>query len=270
MLHIHIGIDPIIAQFGPFALRWYSLAILVAIVIAVLVIRREFQRKGLPLAQYDTMVFWVVAGGIIGARLFFVLDHLGYMLDHPAEILAFTEGGLAIYGAVFGGFVATAIVCRALRYPFLPVIDAIAPGLLLAQAFGRFGCIVNGDAWGAPTSSPFAFIYTNPHAMLPPELLGVPTHPYPVYDMALNLAVFAVVWRLRRRDLPAGTVFAVFAALYAAGRFGISYVRQETVWFWGLQEAQVIALLALVASLAALAALARRSAATATEPRLGR
>mgnify|MGYP001024567823 CR=1 FL=1 len=249
MFHITIGIDPVIAHLGPLALRWYSLAILMAIVIAVVVTKREFQRKGLPLDRYDSLVLWTVAGGILGARLFHVLDRPGWYLANPQQILAFDQGGLAIYGAVAGGFLTVAVLSRYYEIPFLPMIDAIAPGLLLAQAFGRFGCIVNGDAWGAPTSSPFAFVYTNPNAFLPHDLLGVPTHPYPVYDMALNLLVFAVIWRLRSHHLPAGVLFATFVAIYAPGRLLISFVRQERIWFWGLQEAQVIALVAGVVAI---------------------
>jgi len=263
MIRIPIGIDPVIFHLGPLALRWYSLAILVAIAIAVTVTRHEFRRNGLPLQRFDTFVFWTVAGGILGARFFFVIDHIGMILRRPAEALAFQDGGLAIYGAVFGGFVAVTILCHVYRYPLRSVIDAIAPGLLLGQAFGRFGCIVNGDAWGAAsTHAPLAFVYSNPHAMIPPALLGVPTHPYPLYDMALNLLVFAVIWSLRKRELPAGALFAIFAVLYAPGRFLITYVRQERIWFWGLQEAQVIAMIGFIVGAAALVWLLRRRPAT--------
>lgn len=266
MLRIPIGLDPVIVHLGPLALRWYSLAIIVAIIVAVVVIRREFVRRGLPLDRYDTLVFGTVAAGILGARLFHVLDYPDRFASNPAKILAFQEGGLAIYGAVAGGFVAVAILSRIYQYPFLPVIDAIAPGLLLAQAVGRIGCIVNGDAWGGPTGGPIAFVYTNSHAFLPSDLLNVPTHPYPLYDMVLNLAVFAVIWQLRKRPLPAGSLFFIFAALYAPGRFLITYVRQERIWFWGLQEAQVIALVGFVAAAAVLVWLLRRRPAAALTP----
>jgi phosphatidylglycerol:prolipoprotein diacylglycerol transferase len=153
---------------------------------------------------------------------------------------------------VIGGFAAVGLLSRIYRFPFLPVIDAIAPGLVLAQAIGRLGCIVTGDAWGAPTSSPMAFIYTNSDAMLPQNLLVVPTHPYPLYDMAINLLVFVAIWHLRTRRLPDGMLFAAFVALYAPGRFLVSFVREERIWVWGLQEAQIIALIALTGALLAL------------------
>lgn len=253
MLHIEIGIAPVIAQIGPLTLRWYGLAIMVSIIIAVVITRRELLRRGIYPSNYDILVFWTVLGGILGARLFHVFDYPERFIENPMKIFAFQEGGLAIYGAVTGGFLSVAILSRVFQLPFLQLVDSIAPGLVLAQAFGRLGCIVNGDAWGAPTSSPFAFVYTNPKALLPRDLLNVPTHPYPVYDMALNITIFVVLWQLRKRQLPPGALFATFVALYAAGRFVISFVRQERIWFWGLQEAQVVAIVALLAAVVTLA-----------------
>lgn len=236
MLRISIGIDPVVAHLGPFMLRWYSLAVTTAIAVAAVVTYREFLRKGLPIAGFDALLLWTVVGGIAGARLFHVLDHPERFLGDPPRILAVQEGGLAIYGAVVGGLVALLLASRRPGYAFLPLIDAAVPGLLLAQAIGRIGCLVNGDAWGAPTTGPLALVYTSPRAFLPPDLLGVPTHPYPIYDMALNLAVFAGVWRLRRCGLPDGALFALFTVLCASVRFVISFVRQERIWLWGCRR----------------------------------
>ncbi len=258
MFRTTIGIEPVIAQLGPFQLAWHGVASLIAIIIGLVIVHHEFKRRGLSFQHWDSIIFSTLVGGIIGARLFYVIDHADYYIDHPLEALAIQEGGLAIYGAVFGGFVAAFIATRFFRFSFSHLLDAAAPAVLIGQAIGRIGCAINGDAWGAPTSSPFAFIYTNPHALLPNELLGIPTHPYPVYDMVLNLVVFAIIWPLRRRNLPSGALFAITAALYAVGRFAISYTRQEQVWFLGLQEAQVFSLVVLIASAVALIWLFRR------------
>ena len=258
MFHITIGIEPVIAQLSPFQLAWHGVASLIAIFVGLALLHREYRQRRLSFQNWDMIAFSTLVGGIIGARLFFLIDHADYYVDHPLETLAFQEGGLAIYGAVFGGFVTAFIATRLFKTSFSQLLDAVVPGLLIAQAIGRIGCAINGDAWGAPTSSPFAFIYTNPHALLPHELLGVPTHPYPVYDMAVNLIVLAIIWPLRRRSLPSGALFAIAAALYAVGRFAISFTRQERVWFLGLQEAQVFSLVVLIASGVALIWLYRR------------
>ena len=258
MVEIKIGIDPNLLKIGPYVLSWHGILTVIAIIVGVWITRIGIRERKLDLPKLEPFTYWTIAGGIIGARVFYVFDHIGHFLDNPLEILAFSEGGLAVYGAVIGGFVTVAILCVVYRYPFGKMIDAVAPGLAVAQAIGRIGCAINGDAWGAPTDGPFAFIYTNPDAIIPNRLLGVPTHPYPIYDMIMNLAIVAIIWPLRKKRLPDGSIFAIFSLLYAASRFIISYVREERVWFWGLQEAQVVAIIMLVASIVALAWLSRQ------------
>ena len=251
-MRIHINIDPVLFTLFGIEFRWYSLAIMLAIVVAVWFIGREFRRKGIDDTEYGNVALIAIVSGILGARLFHIIDDLGSYLSEPARILDFQSGGLAIYGAVIGGFIGVAIGCRIYGLPLLRVIDAVAPGLVLAQGIGRLGCIVNGDAWGARTESPFAFIYTNPDSFIPNRLLNVPTHPYPVYDMAMNFAIFGLLMWLRKKSLPDGALFATFVAVYAFGRFFITWVREERVWFWGLQEAQVISIVAVIAAVGAL------------------
>lgn len=257
-LNINIAIDPVIFGFGMFHFRWYTLAIMIAIGVALWFTVREFRRKGIDDSNFGNIAIWTIASGVVGARLFHILDRLGFYLDNPGQILDFMSGGLAIYGAVLGGFVGLMIAARIYNVPFLRSIDAIAPGLVLGQGIGRFGCIANGDAWGAPTDSPLSFTYTNPDSFIPNRLLGVATHPYPLYDMALNFAIFGLLLWLRKERLPNGALFAIFVMTYAVGRFFISFVREERVWFWGLQEAQVIAVAALASAVVALVYLLRR------------
>jgi phosphatidylglycerol:prolipoprotein diacylglycerol transferase len=252
LLEFTISMDPEMFSLGPVEVTWHGFFSMLAIVVAVALVHREFRRRGMSMARFDALALWTIAGGILGARLFYVFDHLSTFTDDPLEFFAFADGGLAVYGAVVGGFFTVALLCYFYHYPFRTMIDAIAPGLVLAQGIGRLGCAINGDAWGEATDAPFAFVYTNPDAIIPNRLLGVPTHPYPIYDLALNLTIFAVVWRLRSRRLPPGALFALYAVLYAVGRFVISYMREEQVWFWGLQQAQVVAIATFVVALAAL------------------
>lgn len=268
MNRITIALDPVLVQLGPFPVRWYSLMIAVAIAVALTLASREARRKGLHPDIIPSLAIWAIGGGIVGARAFHVIDRFDEYRRNPAAILAIAQGGLAIFGAVFGGAVATWLFARRQGVSFAVLADTIAPGLVLGQAIGRLGCVVNGDAWGAPTGLPWGFVYTNPRAFIPTELLGVPTHPYPLYDLLLNLGIFAILWRYRTRLRQDGALFLIYLALYAIGRFGLTVVRQERIWFWGLQEAQVLALGALAVALALLARLALRQRASASAPPL--
>jgi phosphatidylglycerol:prolipoprotein diacylglycerol transferase len=136
--------------------------------------------------------------------------------------------------------------------------------MLVGQAIGRLGCLCNGDAWGADaTGCPFclAIRYTNQNDLLPADLKGVPTYAYPVYEIAAEVLLLLGLWLLRDRlrDRP-GLGFLIAAVGYAVIRFGLTFLRQEPVLIWGLQEAQLIALATGLLALTVLVArLARRA-----------
>lgn len=247
---IVININPVLLKIGHFELHWYSLAVVVAILAAVLISARAIKKKGIPLEEFHAGILWVILGGIIGARIFHVIDHWGHYMSNPALIPGFS--GLSIYGALAGGAVATIIYTRIRRISLARVADALVPGLLVGQMIGRLGCIINGDAYGGITGLPWAFIYTHPNAMIPSDLYGLPTHPYPVYEILWNGMALLFIWQLGRRFNKDGVVFLSYLSIYSAGRFILSFVRQENIWLWGLQQAQVIALLVAVTSLAAI------------------
>ncbi len=242
-MQIEIGFDPIIAQLGPFQLGWHGVFTALAVAVAVWLGRRLVERWGLPGERIGGVVTWAVIGGLVGARLFFVLDHWPALLAHPLDALAVWEGGIAVYGAFLGGIAAGGLAAWRAGLPIWPLLDAAAPAMLVGQAIGRLGCLSNGDAWGAPCAGPLCVVYTHPHDLLPPALLGVPTHPYPLYEIGAALLLLAGLWLARRRLAAPGTTFLVAALGYAAIRFGLSFFRQEALVLWGLQQAQVVALL---------------------------
>lgn len=182
------------------------------------------------------------------------------------RLFALWQGGLAIWGALAGGGLAAVIFAKVKQIPFGRLADALVPGLLAAQIIGRFACIIDGDAVGGATTLPWGFTYINPGAMVPPGLLGVPVHPYPVYDQLWNLLGLAIALKLRHYLKTDGLLFLSYLSIYAVGRFVLTFVRQERVWFWGLQEAQVTAIAILVISMAAFIYLRRKSKVNITTP----
>lgn len=258
-------IDPFIVSFGHYALRWYSLIVLVAIIAGIWVSEREAQRKGLGRnALYDLSI-WLVMGGIVGARIFHVIDHWSHeFAAKPMRVLYVWEGGLAIWGAVVAGLVVLAVYAWRKQESLPRLLDTLAPGMVLAQGIGRAACLITGDAMGQPTSGPFGIAYTSPHAMVP--RLGVYYTPTPAYEMGMNLAIFALLWSLRKRNLPDGALFLIYLVLYAAGRFVITAWSSYQTVALGLNQAQIISLVALTVGAPLLVYLFHRQAKVQTVP----
>lgn len=244
---ITIGIDPVIVQVGQFAIRWYSVMIVAAIVVGAFVGLQETRRKGIPDDDVFSVLTWGIVGGIIGARLLHVIDKLDYYLQHPLSILAFQEGGLAIMGAIGGGLVASLLYARFHTLPFRKLADAAAIGMILGQAVGRVGCMINADVVGKPTDLPWGVAYTHPNSLTPE--LGVPLHPAAAYELVWDLVVFGVLWSIRRRKMADGTIFVLYGGLYSLGRFFITFFRVDQPVWLGLSQAQVLSLLTIVVML---------------------
>jgi phosphatidylglycerol:prolipoprotein diacylglycerol transferase len=241
---ITVNIDPVAVSLGHFAVRWYGLIVALAIVTGVAVSRRHAARRGLREDDLVDAVAWVVLAGLIGARLFHVVDHWDHeYAANPARAFYIWEGGLAIWGAVVGGLAALWIFARRRRLDFGVLVDVAAPGLVLAQAIGRLACLITGDAMGTVTTGPIGVAYVHPGAMVPD--LGAFYVPTPLYEMIWNLAIFAILITLPIRERKAGTLFLVYLMLYAAGRFVISIWSGYREIGFGLNQAQILSLAAL-------------------------
>lgn len=256
---IVINIDPTILRLGHFMLNWYGIIVVLAILAATGIAIREGKRKGISSEDIISLVPWLVLGGLIGARLFHVIDRWDYYAGNSLQIFALWQGGLAIWGALAGGGIAAIIFTRLKRLSFGCLTDTLVPGLLVGQIIGRFACIIDGDAVGGATTLPWGFTYINPGAMVPAGLLGVPVHPYPVYDQLWNLAGLVIALKLRRYLKTDGLLFLSYLSIYAVGRLIFTFVRQEKIWFWGLQEAQVVAIAGLAISVATFVYLWRKT-----------
>ncbi len=253
-----ISLDPIIFTIGHFAVRWYSLILVSAVAVGTWLTAREAGRRGFREDDIYDAALWILAGGLIGARLFHVLDHWSHEYStNLVRALYIWEGGLAIWGAVVGGLIAAGIVAWRRGWNFPRLLDAGAPGLVLAQAIGRIACVITGDAMGKPTTGPFGFAYTSSNALVP--RLGVYYTPMPVYELFTNLAIFALLWRLRKRSWPDGRLFLIYLALYSVERFFLAFTSSYQILAFGLTQSQVIAVFGFIIGCGLLAWLSLRS-----------
>ncbi len=253
---ITINIDPVLLRIGHFAIRWYGVMIALGVLAALQVALSEARRKGIPEDHIYSGSAWAILGGLLGARLFHVVDNWSYYATRPGEILTLQQSGLAVYGAIFGGVIAVLVFAIWRRLSFWRLADTAAFGVPLGQAIGRVGCLINGCNYGLPTTLPWGVVWTSPEAMVPAT--GVAYHPAQAYDLLWALAVFGLLWGLRARFRVDGQAFLAYIALYSAGRFWISFLREDNLVLLGLRQAQAIALLSLVVAVPLIIWLNRR------------
>lgn len=252
-----ISVDPIIFTIGSLVFRWYSTILLTAIAIGMWLTAREWEQRGFKKDDIYEIAVYIIAGGIIGARLFHVMDHWSHeFASDPIRALYVWEGGLAIWGAMIGGLTTAGIICWKRGWRFPALLDAVAPGLVLAQAIGRIACVITGDAMGKPTSGPFGFAYTSPNALVPQ--LGVYYTPMPVYEIIVNLVIFSILWQLRKRNWTNGRLFLVYLMLYSTERFFLAFTSSYRIVAFGLTQSQIVAVFGLAIGLSLLAWMSRK------------
>jgi prolipoprotein diacylglyceryl transferase len=224
-------------ELGPLPIRAYALCIVAGIIAAVLLTERRWVARGGASGDVLDIAVWAVPFGIVGGRLYHVISsprpYFGEGGD-PMRAFAIWEGGLGIWGAIALGGVGAWIACRRRGIPLPAFADALAPGLLVAQAIGRLGNWFNNELFGGPTDLPWRlriYQWEGGRAALGPD--GEPIvagyfHPTFLYELLWNLAAAAfVVWADRRFRLGHGRAFALYVASYCAGRLWIELLRTD-------------------------------------------
>ena len=250
--------SPSISYFdvGPLRIHFYAVFILIGIAAAILIGNRRLVARGAQSWVVLDIALWTVPFGIIGARLFHVLTHFTDYFGpgkSPMDIFAVWNGGLAIYGAlILGGFGAF-VGCQQAGIKFLSFVDAMAPGVLLAQAIGRWGNYFNQELFGKPTDLPWALEIDRPNSAIP---TGLPTsavfHPTFAYEMLWSLVGVALLLILEKRmDLRWGRLFAMYLTYYSIGRFWIEGLRIDpSDIYFGLRTNQWSAVLTALVGVA--------------------
>ena len=228
---------------------WHTIASMAAIIVAVVLAARGARQKGISPNEIYSLTPWLLIGGIVGARMFHVVDHWNYYAGNPSQIIMIQEGGSAIWGALVGGLIAIVAYVKMRHLQLGRFFDTLVPALLIGQIIGRIGCAINRDAWGGPTNLPWGFIYINSGASIPWNLIGIPTHPYPVYEMIWNGLVLLLLIKIHSRFKMDELMFFSYLLLYSMGRLILTLVRQENVLFWGLQEAQVVGVMVIIGAI---------------------
>ena len=207
---------PTFFHIGNFEVTSFGVMVAVGALVGLWVFGRELARSGLPASASDSAMAGVF-GGLVGAKLLWVAEHLG---DEPFRDLLLSRGGMSWFGGLVGGVGTALIVMRRRRLPIVVTLAAATPALAIGHAIGRIGCFLVGDDYGKPSDLPWAVAF--PRGLPPTD---VPVQPTQLYEM---FALFIVAWlliRWRRRGVADGVVLGRYLILAGSIRFAIEFIR---------------------------------------------
>jgi phosphatidylglycerol:prolipoprotein diacylglycerol transferase len=239
---------PVLFKIGPLTL--YSLGLLWALAafVAAWILRLELKRYGYNPELAASIVLAGAIAGLIGARFLFILEEWDSFKHAPASFLV-TGAGFSWYGGLLGGGLAASWVFKRHRVPLPKAADISAPALTLGYGIGRIGCFLAGDAtWGKVTDVPWAMAFPNAVAGWIDPVTGAPyppgvkVHPTQLYELIQSLFVFGILWTLRKKPYPDGTIFSLYLVLAGSMRFIVEFWRANPVVGLGMTEYQWISL----------------------------
>lgn len=231
-----------------FNVYYYSLCILLGVIVAYILITREGKKQGLPKEFISDLIFYTLIIGILGARVYYCVFNLDYYLANPSEILKIYNGGLAIHGGVIAGLIFVYFYTKKKNVSFIKILDIVAPAVIIAQSFGRWGNFFNQEAHGGITT------YQNLKNMHIPEFIingmhieGKYYYPTFFFESIWCLIGFIILMIARKnKNLRKGFQIGFYFIWYGVGRFFIEAFRTDSLMFFGLKIAQIVSLIGII------------------------
>jgi phosphatidylglycerol---prolipoprotein diacylglyceryl transferase len=241
---------------GPLTLGTYGIMVATGLICAFFVIRADLRRRGYG-AEAENIIGTTGLAGLVGARLYHLLESPAEFFAHPLPLL-FSTMGFAWFGALIGGFVALVFLARNYKMKVLLMLDIASPAAAIGYGIGRIGCLISGDGdYGTPTSLPWGMSF--PNGLVPTTER---VHPTPVYEFLGAMLIGYILWRIGARAVggmrPAGEIFAFYLILTGVARFLVELIRINPRSFFGLTNAQAASLASILAGSILLLTLLRR------------
>jgi phosphatidylglycerol---prolipoprotein diacylglyceryl transferase len=215
-------IDPVLFRLGPLQVRWYGLMYLLGFTATWLLVRHQIRKFGLDRLgrHFENLNFVLILGLVLGARLGYVLFYNpGYYLAHPLEALATWQGGMSFHGGLLGLVLGGYLYCRAKGLDFWQTADVYTVTAPVGLALGRLGNFINGELYGRVTDVPWAMVF--------PDGGPLPRHPSQLYEALLEgVLLFVILWRLKEKRWPAGSMLALFLVFYGVFRWVVEFFRE--------------------------------------------
>lgn len=247
---------PELLRLGPFVISSYGFMMVMAFVVSYFFIQRDGTARGWEPELAQDMVFWGAIGGVLGAKVYYLIENIGrgaganlgglwdvvsgvFTLDLGliAEGIRNFGAGLVFFGGLMGGMLAVTLLLRKRGIDWLTTADLLAPYLIMGYAIGRIGCFLVGDDYGIPSDLPWAMAFPEG---LPPTFVTV--HPTQLYEIVLGLSIFGLLYRLRNRLVVPGQMFGIYLILAGTERFLIEFIRNNREYLFGFTGAQFIGL----------------------------
>ncbi|MGL5330735.1 MAG: prolipoprotein diacylglyceryl transferase [Peptostreptococcaceae bacterium] len=219
---------------------WYGILMATGMLLGTFIALKEAERVGIEEDDVLNLAIFAIPAGVLGARLYYVIFNWGFYSQNPSQILNFRGGGMAIHGALIGGVLAGIIYTRIKKINFFKMADIALIGMPLAQAIGRWGNFINGEAHGGPTDLPWGIMVS-----------GEKVHPTFLYESIWNFGVFIFLWMFRKKKKYEGQIAIYYMILYSAGRFFVEGMRTDSLMLGPLRMAQVISLVGVVGGIIA-------------------
>ena len=245
------NINPVLFQIGIFQIRYYSVLILIAIAITILMIIKEGKRFNYSKDDIFDIAFWTIIFAILGARLYYVIFNFSLYKGDITSIFKIWEGGLAIHGGIICGMIAIYVVTKKKKFDFIRILDMIAVPMLLAQAIGRWGNFFNSEAHGAVTTLEHLQSLHIPNFIINgmniDGLYYVPTFLYESLWCLLGFIFLLIIRRLK--FIKKGFPTAIYFIWYGIGRFFIESLRTDSLMLGNFKAAQIISIIMIATGL---------------------
>lgn len=238
--------NPEMFRIGDISIRWYSVLILVGIILAFILADRESKKFDLPKDFIFDLGFWVVIFGIIGARLYYVVFNFSLYKDNILTVFQVWNGGLAIHGGILGGLITILVYCKLKKVNPFRITDIVVPSLIIAQAIGRWGNFFNSEAHGpATTLANLENLHIPNFIIEGMQINGIYYHPTFLYESLWCILGFIVLLLVRRyyRYLKCGQLTCVYMMWYSVGRIFIESLRTDSLMLGSFKVAQLISII---------------------------
>lgn len=245
-----LTINPVAFNLGNLSVKWYGVIMALAIILAVSMAIIEGRKRQIESDDFVDLLLWAVPLGYVGARIYYVIFEWQYYAQHPDQIIAIWNGGIAIYGGLLAGLVVLLIFCYKKMLPPFLMLDIITPGVMAAQILGRWGNFINQEAHGGPTTLGFLqSLHLLNFIISQMKINGVYYQPTFLYESFFNLIglILILVLRHRKHLFKQGEIFMLYLAWYSVVRFFVEGMRTDSLYLWGsIRVSQLLSLILLV------------------------